>query len=67
LTLSHSCAAINGIDASIVSRANEIGLLAARGENLIAACATISAVEIQALETAVCMHNAGETPLMPSE
>ncbi|KAJ5664349.1 hypothetical protein N7507_005080 [Penicillium longicatenatum] len=43
---------INGIDASIVSRANEIGLLAARGENLIAACATISAVEIQALETA---------------
>ncbi|KAJ5553509.1 DNA mismatch repair protein MutS core [Penicillium frequentans] len=46
------CAAINGIDASIVSRANEIGSLAARGENLIAACAAISAEEMQALQIA---------------
>ncbi|KAJ6109241.1 hypothetical protein N7486_001475 [Penicillium sp. IBT 16267x] len=46
------CAAINGIDPSIISRANEIGSLAARGENLIAACAAIPAEEMQALQTA---------------
>ncbi|KAJ5904388.1 DNA mismatch repair protein MutS core [Penicillium tannophilum] len=46
------CAAINGIDASIISRANEIGSLTARGENLIAACAAISAEEMQALQIA---------------
>ncbi|KAJ5987399.1 hypothetical protein N7451_011764 [Penicillium sp. IBT 35674x] len=53
------CAAINGIDAAIISRANEISSLAARGENLIAACAAISAEEISALQIAVCMHDAG--------
>ncbi|KAJ5752620.1 DNA mismatch repair protein MutS core [Penicillium odoratum] len=47
------CAAINGIDASIIARANEISSLAARGENLIAACAAISVDEMQALQSAV--------------
>ncbi|KAJ5358895.1 DNA mismatch repair protein MutS core [Penicillium cataractarum] len=46
------CAAINGIDAAIVARANEIALLAARGENLIAACAVLSPEEIQNLQEA---------------
>lgn len=59
LTSIYSCAAINGIDASIISRANEISSLAARGENLIAACAAISAEEMEALQTAVWMHGAG--------
>jgi len=48
-----SCAALHGIDPAIVSRANEIASLAARGENLIAACATLSAEETQLLENAV--------------
>ncbi|KAJ5902185.1 DNA mismatch repair protein MutS core [Penicillium taxi] len=47
------CAAINGIEASIVARANEIASLAARGENLIAACAILSAEEMKTLQTAV--------------
>ncbi|KAJ5491216.1 hypothetical protein N7539_002783 [Penicillium diatomitis] len=46
------CAAINGVDAAIVERANEIALLAARGENLIAACAVLSAQEVQTLHEA---------------
>ncbi|KAJ5628099.1 DNA mismatch repair protein MutScore [Penicillium lividum] len=46
------CAAINGIDASIIARANEISSLAARGENLIAACAAIPVDEMQALQIA---------------
>ena len=50
---------MNGIDASIVSRANEITLLAARGENLVAACAAITTEEMQALQNAVRMHHAG--------
>lgn len=51
----HSCAAINGIDAAIVSRANEIATLAARGENLVAACAVLSTEESQTLQHAVCV------------
>ncbi|KAF7718142.1 Uncharacterized protein PECH_005592 [Penicillium ucsense] len=46
------CAAINGVDAAIVERANEIALLAARGENLMAACAVLSAQEVQTLHEA---------------
>lgn len=53
LTRHYSCAAINGIDAAIVSRANEIAVLAARGENLVAACATLSVEEMQTLQHAV--------------
>lgn len=44
---------MNGISQTIVDRANEIAALSARGENLIAACAVLSAQETQALEDAV--------------
>jgi len=44
------CAAINGINQVIVARANELASLSARGENLIAACATLTTEETQALE-----------------
>ncbi|CAI7580471.1 unnamed protein product [Penicillium manginii] len=47
------CAAINGIDAAIVARADEIASLAARGENLIAACAILSTEESKSLQHAV--------------
>ena len=48
-----SCAAINGINQTIVSRANELATLSARGENLVAACALLSAEEAQVLGEAV--------------
>ncbi|KAJ5392024.1 hypothetical protein N7509_007514 [Penicillium cosmopolitanum] len=47
------CAAINGIDAAIVARADEIASFAARGENLIAACAILSTEESRCLQHAV--------------
>ncbi|CAL5870624.1 uncharacterized protein PFLUO_LOCUS4863 [Penicillium psychrofluorescens] len=46
------CAAINGIDPAIISRATEIASLSARGENLVAACAVLSPEETQALKEA---------------
>ncbi|KAL4905989.1 hypothetical protein BDW74DRAFT_184936 [Aspergillus multicolor] len=46
------CAALNGINQAIVDRANELVTLSARGENLIAACATLSADEMNALQGA---------------
>jgi len=46
------CAILNGIDASIVERADELVLLAARGEDLIAACAKVSPGEAKELEDA---------------
>ncbi|KAL2871981.1 MutS family protein MSH5 [Aspergillus lucknowensis] len=46
------CAALNGINQAIVDRANELASLSARGENLIAACAVLSAEEMQALQDA---------------
>ena len=49
----YSCAAINGINQTVVIRANKLASLSARGENLIAACATLTAEETQALEEAV--------------
>jgi hypothetical protein len=52
----YSCAAINGIDPAIVSRANEIASLSARGENIVAACAVLSSEEMQDLEEAVRVH-----------
>ncbi|KAL4924405.1 MutS family protein MSH5 [Aspergillus undulatus] len=46
------CAALNGINQAIVDRANELVSLSARGENLIAACAMLSAGEMKALQDA---------------
>lgn len=48
-----SCAAMSGIDKQIVDRANELASLSARGENMIAACAILSASEMEELEEAV--------------
>lgn len=48
-----SCAAMNGIDQRIVARADELASLAARGENLVAACAILSESEMRTLEEAV--------------
>lgn len=52
-----SCAAINGINQAIVSRANELATLSARGENLIAACAVLTSEEAQVLGEAVRSPN----------
>lgn len=47
---------MNGIDQAIIARANEIATLSARAENLVAACAKMSAEETEALEEAVSAH-----------
>ena len=44
---------MNGVDQAIVDRADELALLSARGEDLVAACATISEKEEVDLKTAV--------------
>ena len=44
---------MNGISPTIVTRANDLASLSARGENLIAACAAITAEELKDLEEAV--------------
>ncbi|OGM44275.1 DNA mismatch repair protein Msh5 [Aspergillus bombycis] len=46
------CAALNGINETIVERANELASLAVRGENLTSACAMLSVEEMHALEEA---------------
>lgn len=54
LTLNASCAAMNGINPAIVARAEELGLLSARGEDLVAICAKMSVQEDKDLQYAVC-------------
>lgn len=48
-----SCAALNGVDGSVVNRANELVDLSAKGEDLVAACASISQQEEDDLREAV--------------
>lgn len=44
---------MNGIDTAIVKRADRLGELALKGEDLIAACSSISAKEEKDLQLAV--------------
>lgn len=48
-----SCAAMNGIDKRVVDRAEELILLAARGEDLVEACSHLSTKEMGDLKEAV--------------
>ncbi|QSS49525.1 hypothetical protein I7I53_09902 [Histoplasma capsulatum var. duboisii H88] len=50
-----NCALLSGIDPAIISRANEIGTLAARGEDLVVICAKMSVDEIEELGEAESM------------
>ncbi|KAL9011247.1 MAG: hypothetical protein Q9173_003891 [Seirophora scorigena] len=53
ITYLYKCAAINGIDQAIVERADRLGLLSAKGEDLVAICAEISREEEEDLKLAV--------------
>src|SRR5436190_17812943 len=46
---------MNGIDPAIISRANKIGRLSARGEDLVVICATLSTDEMNELKEAVSL------------
>ena len=48
-----SCAALNGVDAAIVNRANTLVELSAKGDDLVAACAAPSDQEWEELKDAV--------------
>lgn len=48
-----SCAALNGIDATIVDRANYLAHISVKGEDLVTACAEISEKEEDDLKDAV--------------
>lgn len=47
------CASINGVDQKVIDRAEELLLLAARGEDLVEACAKLPAAELEELDEAV--------------
>ena len=47
---------MNGIDKAIVDRADDLCLLSAQGEDLVAACATISEREESELQVAVSIY-----------
>ena len=53
LTYNVSCATVNGIDKTVVERAEDLCLLCARGEDLVAACATLSKKDESNLQVAV--------------
>lgn len=44
---------MNGIDPAIVERADRLGLLSAKGEDLVIACANLSRSEEEDLKVAV--------------
>lgn len=51
------CAAMNGINSEIIERAEELILLAARGEDLLEACAELPTTELAELQDAVCLQS----------
>jgi hypothetical protein len=53
-----SCAAMNGVPETIVQRADELVLMAMRGEDLVAACSIMPNAEAAELEEAVS-HTSG--------
>lgn len=48
-----SCAALNGVDAKIVDRANHLAKITAKGEDLVTVCAAISEKEEGDIKDAV--------------